>query len=78
MSTKKVTTKWQTEGDLAVIYNVGGILLFYSKNKDPKFSKNQDLTKEQAEKSGFYKALKNTDDNIPSDAFIDLSFAWSK
>jgi hypothetical protein len=75
---KEVKNKWQTEGDLAVIYNVDGILLFYSKNKDPRYTKGQKLTQEEAEQSGAYKALKYSNDNIPSDAFIDLNFAWAK
>ena len=75
---KTVKTKWQTEGDLAVLYGVDNILLFYSKKDDPHFKKGQAVTKDEVQNSGFYKAIDNTNENIPSDAFIDLSFAWSK
>lgn len=76
--TFEVITKWGTDGSLAVIYEVGGLLLFYSTNKDPFFKRNQPITQEEAEKSRPYKAIPYDMDRVPNDAFIDLSFAWGK
>lgn len=77
-NTKSVTAKWQTDGDLAVIYQVENILLFYSKSKDPYFKKDQVLAEEETKATGFYKAISFSMDNVPNDAYVDLSFAWSK
>lgn len=76
--TKKVLKKWETDGRLAVIYQVDNILLFYSTEKDPKFNKNEEVTLERAEQTKPYKALPFSWDNVPNDAFISLSFAWQK
>lgn len=75
---KKVLTKWETDGGLAVIYQVENILLFYSKKNDPKFKKNEEVSLEQVEQTKPYKALPYSMDNVPSDAFISLSFVWQK
>jgi hypothetical protein len=74
---KPVTTKWQTDGDLAVLYKVGNILLFFSKDQDPHFKSGQEISQEEANQSGYYKAIPYTSENLPSDAFIDLSFSWN-
>lgn len=74
----KVTTKWQTDGQLAVLYQVGNVLAFYSTNKDPKFKKGQDISLDEMKKSDPYKAIEYSNDALPSDCYIDLGFSWSK
>lgn len=76
--TKKVLTKWETDGGLAVIYRVENILLFYSKRNDPVFKKNEEVSLEQVKQTKPYKALRYSMNNVPNDAFISLSFAWQK
>lgn len=78
MSKKEVINKWQTEGDLAVIYQVGDIILYFSKDKDPDFERGQTLNMEEAVESSPYKVAKHDFDQLPSDAFIDLGWSWSK
>ena len=74
MDSRKVTNKWQTEGDLAVLYKVGDLLLFYNKDKDPKFNFNQELTMEEAQSTRPYKAISFDIDSIPPDAIMDILF----
>lgn len=69
--------KFQTEGNLAVIYRVDNLLLFYSKDKDPQFTKGYELTAEEADQSEPYKAIKYDAQSVPGDAFPDLAFTWS-
>jgi len=76
--TKKVLNKWNTDGKLAVIYQVENILLFYQTKNDPHFKKNDEVSLEQVESTKPYKALPYSINNVPSDAFISLSFAWQK
>ena len=75
---KTVDNKWQTDGNLAVLYRVDNILLFYSTNKDPHFKSGQSLSQKQAQDSGFYKAIPYSNENLPSDAYVDLNFSWGK
>lgn len=75
---KQVLNKWETDGNLAVIYQVDNILLFYNKNNDPNFKKEQMVSEEEADLSSLYKAVEYSASNIPSDAYISLTFAWSK
>lgn len=76
---KPVVTKWQTEGKLAVIYEVGGLLAFYSYENDPRYKKGQLLTLEEFKMSEPYKVIEfSSGESLPSDAYIDLSFSWSK
>ena len=73
---KQVTNKWETEGNLAVIYKVDNLLLFYRKDKDPVFKKGQMLSMEQADESKPYKATVFSNEIIPSDACMSLTFSW--
>lgn len=75
---KQVTSKWETNGNLAVIYKVDNLLLFYRKEKDPEFKKGRMLSMEQADESKPYKATYFSKENIPSDAFMSLSFSWQQ
>lgn len=75
--TKTVLTKWETDGNLAVIYQVGNMLLFYLKSNDPYFRKNQEVTLDEVQKSKPYKTIPFSMDNVPDDAYVSLSFAWS-
>lgn len=74
--TKKVTTKWQVEGNLAVIYRIDDLLCYYTKQNDPHFKLNQEVTQGDVDKKGLYKVTLYEQDNLPSDAFVDLTFNW--
>lgn len=74
---KTVNCKWGTDGDLAVIYKIENILVFYSINKDPNFNKGQLVSLEEVEKSSPYKAIRYNANAIPSDAYLILTFMWS-
>ena len=74
---KTVNCKWGTDGDLAVIYKIENILVFYSINKDPNFNKGQLVSLEDVEKSNPYKAIRYNENAIPSDAYPSLTFMWS-
>lgn len=73
---KKVLTKWDTDGGLAVIYQVGNVLLFYTSNNDPNFKKGEVLTLEMAEATKPYKAIPFSMDNVPNDAYVSVEFSW--
>ncbi|MBT2215873.1 hypothetical protein KK120_08925 [Virgibacillus dakarensis] len=75
---KQVLNKWETDGNLAVIYQVENILLFYTKNNDPLFKKGQMINEKQADLSKPYKTTRYSPSSIPSDAYISLTFSWSK
>jgi len=75
---KPVTTKWQTDGQLAVLYLVGKVLAFYSTDKDPHFKKGQKISFDEFRSSEPYKAIEYSDEALPSDCSVDLNFAWSK
>ncbi|MGM8215149.1 hypothetical protein ACLIA0_06165 [Bacillaceae bacterium W0354] len=76
MDSKEVLIKWNTEGNLSVIYRVENILLFYTKENDPLFNKGEKVSLETVEKSKPYKATHYSENNIPSDAVISLTFTW--
>ena len=78
MNDKKVTCKWETDGQLAVIYQLEDILLFYTTKNDPNFKKGEMVSAKQADETKPYKAVRYHENNIPSDAYKSLSFAWSK
>lgn len=73
---KTVKTKWQTEGELAVIYLIGNILVYYSKDEEPHFKRNQLVSLGEVEDTAPYKVTVN-DNNLPRDAYLDLVFSWS-
>lgn len=73
---KKVLNKWNTEGNLAVIYRVDNVLLFYTSDTDPKFKPNQEVSLEEAQSTNPYKALPYHIDNVPNDAYLELTFSW--
>lgn len=77
----QVTNKW--ESDLAVIYSIKNLedesleelLLFYSLNKEPKFTYHQELTIEQVEKTRPYKVVTfNSWDDVPNDMAMSFFF----
>lgn len=83
METKiKVTNKW--DGDLAVIYAIKNnepdadfkqLLLFYSRDKDPKFSYGEETTLDEVKKTFFYKTRTwESWDDIPTD--MAQSLTW--
>lgn len=74
---KEVLTKWNTDGELAVIYRVENILLFYLTKNDPKFKKGQKISLEEVKQTRSYKVIPYTPNNIPNDAYISVSWAWS-
>lgn len=78
MADKQVTCKWETDGQLAVIYQLENILLFYSTKNDPKFKKGEMVSMEQADETKPYKALPYDMNNVPNDAFISLSWGWAE
>lgn len=73
---KPVTTKWQTDGQLAVLYKVGNLLAFYTDKKDPYFKKDSMIDLDTFKKSEPYKVLEYSNELLPSDAYIDTGFAW--
>lgn len=77
MADKKVTCKWETDGQLAVIYQLENILLFYSTKNDPKFKKGEMVSAERADETKPYKAIPYDMNNVPNDAFIPLTWRWS-
>lgn len=78
MNDKKVTCKWETDGRLAVIYQLENILLFYTTKNDPHFKKGEMVSHEQADKSRPYKAIPFDMNNVPNDAYISLDWSWGK
>lgn len=71
----EVNAKYETEGNLAVIYEIDNrILCFYSKDKDPKFKKGQKVSLEETQATSPYKTTRSS--MLPSDAFIALDFTW--
>lgn len=75
---KTVLTKWEADGNLAVIYRVENVLLFYAKNNDPNFRKNQEVALDEVQNSKPYKAIPFHMDNVPNDASVSIAFAWSE
>ena len=73
---KKVLNKWETEGNMAVIYRIDNIIVFYKKSEDPEFSRNQVVSREEVENSCPYKATLFDEYAIPNDAYPVLTFAW--
>ncbi|MCR1835003.1 hypothetical protein NSA56_11410 [Oceanobacillus caeni] len=71
---KEVTCKWLTDGKLAVIYQVGNLLLFYTTENDPKFKQGEMLSMERADESKPYKATRFSWNNVPNDAY--MAFVW--
>lgn len=78
----KVVTKWKTDGNLAVIYELmepntnNVVILYYSYSRDPHFKKNQ-AVRYSDELTGYYKIFKLQEDDlsyfwnyIPSDAYV--------
>ena len=74
---KTVTNKWETEGQLAVLYKIDNVLLFYTSDNDPQFKKGQKLTLNDAQATNFYNAVAYNEDNLPSDVVPALTFMWS-
>lgn len=74
---KTVSVKWQTEGDLTVLYLIGDILVYYLNDKDPNFKRNQRVSLEEVLETKPYKAIK-FENSLPPDAYLDLTFGWSK
>lgn len=77
----QVTNKWI--GDLAVIYSIKNladallpeVLLFYSKDDDPKFTYHQEMTIVQVETTKPYKMiLFDSWDDIPNDMAMAFFF----
>ena len=75
---KKVSVKWQTDGQLAVLYQVGDLLAFYSTDNDPHFKKDQALSLDEFRTSEPYKVVEYSNEALPSDCSVDLNFSWSK
>ena len=73
---KVVEQKWETEGDLAVIYRIENILLFYTKELDPYFRKGQKISLATAQGTNPYKAIAYHANQIPSDAYPSIVFSW--
>jgi hypothetical protein len=71
---KKVSVKWEVDGNLAVIYQVGNGLLFYNNSKDPNFKRGEEISLKRAEETKPYKALPFSTGNIPNDAYLSLTF----
>lgn len=71
-NTKKVNMKWETDGNLAVLYKVENLLLFFSADNDPRFKFEQEITADEALKCKPYKAIAYKDEAIPSDAYRPL------
>lgn len=72
-----VKLKWQTEGNLAVIYKIDNILIFYRKEDDPYFKIGQVVSLKEIEETNFYKMVGFSEERIPSDAFVDMAFVWA-
>ena len=73
-SKKEVLCKWGTDGKLAVIYQIGDLLLFYATEKDPKFKRGEAITVEEADATKPYKAMKFEWDRVPNDAYMMFTF----
>lgn len=73
---KKVLTKWNTDGELAVIYQVENMLFFYNTNNDPNFKKGQELGYQEAKDTNPYKVTPFSMGNVPNDAYMSVMFAW--
>lgn len=73
---KKVLSKWNTDGELAVIYQVENMLFFYTTPNDPNFTKGQELGYEEAQDTKPYKVTPFSMDNVPNDAYMSVTFAW--
>lgn len=78
MKDKEVVCKWEIDGNLAVIYQLENLLLFYTKSNDPHFKKGEMVSAERADETKPYKAMPFSWDNVPNDAHMSLSFAWAK
>ena len=77
----KVTNKWY--GDLATLYSIRNledesldpVLLFYSNENVPKFTRNQEMTIEEVENTRPYKkVLFKSWDDVPNDMAMALGF----
>lgn len=66
---KRVRQKWHTEGNLARIYEIGKVLVFYTTQDDPNFRVGQRVTYEEVNKKAPYKAVSYTDEAVPSEAY---------
>lgn len=73
---KKVLAKWNTDGELAVIYQVENMLFFYNTKNDPNFKKGQELGYTEAKDTNPYKVTPFSMDNVPNDAYMSVTFAW--
>lgn len=82
---RRVTAKWETEGQLAVIYRMSDdtdrytdILVFYAKDRDPNFQYDQTLELGEVLNTWMYKAIEYKESAIPSDAYLSVTFTWTK
>lgn len=73
----EVNGKWETDGQLTVLYKIGHLLIFFTKEEDPKFKNGQMVSREEVSSARPYKAIVYDINQIPSDAYTSLSFAWS-
>lgn len=77
MKKLKVIQKWGVDGNLAVIYLIGGNgyekrLYFYNIKKDPDFQVGTEISTEEFLKTKVYKDVKYSDRRIPNDAYMML------
>lgn len=73
---KEVRFKWKAEEDTIVIYRIDRMLIFYKKQKDPEFFKEQKVSPKEIDKSNPYKSVKFNVGELPQDAHVDLLFSW--
>ena len=73
---KEVRFKWKAEEDTIVIYRIDRMLIFYKKQKDPEFLKEQKVSPKEIDKSNPYKSVKFNVSELPQDAHVDLLFSW--
>ena len=50
--------------------------MFYKKQKDPEFFKEQKVSPKEIDESNPYKSVKFNVDELPQDAHVDLLFSW--
>lgn len=73
---KEVRFKWKAEEDTIVIYRIDRMLMFYKKQNDPEFFKEQKVSPKEIDESNPYKSVKFSVDELPKDAHVDLLFSW--
>lgn len=73
---REVRFKWQAEEGTIVIYRIDRMLIFYKKQKDPEFFKEQKVSPKEIDESNPYKSVKFNVSELPQDAHVDLLFSW--